>query len=61
MDTELNISNMFIGNSDNQVLLSSYCGFYALSFLLFNKIIVLIYFMYSFEIVFQIKPLLGCI
>lgn len=52
---------MFIGNSDNQLLLSNYCGFYALSFLLFNKIIVLIYFMYSFEIVFQIKPLLGCI
>lgn len=59
LDTKLNISNV-IGNSDNELLLSNYCGLHAL-FFLFNKKIVLTYFMYSFEIIFYIKPLLGCI
>lgn len=56
IETKLNVSSIFIDNSNNMYRVTT---LFAPLLLHFNKIIVLIYFVYSFEIFFHFKPLLG--
>ena len=53
--------NIFIGNSDNELLSSNYCGFFMLFFTFQQDSCSNIFHEHEHEVVFHIKPLLGYI